>query len=93
MSTKTKTVQSTFDQLTDVAQHVGLVLMTAAATISMLELPDRMTKIVIPSQPALALAGERSESPNTLRREKEEVDQHYISYSVAQRTPGRTGKQ
>jgi len=92
MSTKTKTVQNTLDQLADVAQHIGLVMMTTAATISMLELPDRMGKVVVPSQPTLAFAGVRSESPNPLRREKEEVEQHYISYSVAQRTPGRTGK-
>ena len=93
MSSKTKTVENTLNQLSTIAQHLGLFMMTTAATVSMLELPDRLNKVIIPNQPALALAGERSENPNPLRREKEEVEQHYISYSVTQRTPARAGKQ
>jgi len=95
MATKTKTYK-TIDQLASTAQQAGLLLMTAAATIGMLEMPDRATKVVIPNQPSFAFAGENQlndeQNSNPLRREKEEVEEHYISYSVAQRTPGRHGK-
>ncbi|HWB39019.1 MAG TPA: hypothetical protein VG604_02140 [Candidatus Saccharimonadales bacterium] len=97
MVTKTKITKSTLNQLISNAQQVGLVAMTAAATLGMLELPDHTAnKIVVASQPAFALAGENAnlneEFNNPIRREKEEVEEHYISYSVAQRTPGRHGK-
>lgn len=94
MSTKTKTTDA-LDQLADAAQQAGLLLMTAAATVGMLEFPDHANRIVVPNQPALALAGESQmtgDQNRSLRREKEEVSEHSVSYSVAQRTPGRTGK-
>lgn len=97
MIVKTKTVKNPLDQLSAVAQNLGLVIMTTAATVGMLEMPDHLNKVVVPNQPAFAFAGENSNvnnegNTNPIRREKEEVEQHYISYSVAQRTPGRTGK-
>ena len=94
MSRKTKNTKTTLSQINTVAQQAGLMLMTAAATVGMLELPDHSAgKIVVPNQPALTFAGENAEvNNNQIRREKEEVEQHYISYSVAQRTPARSGK-
>ncbi len=71
------------------------MLMTAAVTLGMLELPDKgASKIVVPSQPAFELAGSNSEDSgnNPLRREREEAGPHYVSYSVNQRTPSRSGK-
>jgi hypothetical protein len=95
MSTKTKNIKTPLDQLSTAAQNAGLVIMTAAATIGMLEMPDRANKIIVPNQPTFAFAGENSnlnsENNNPLRREKEEVEQHYVSYSVNQRTPARSG--
>jgi hypothetical protein len=91
--TKTVTIQQ---RLAEVATKSGIVLMAAAATIGMLELPEHPDKrVVVPHQPAFAFATENSDNnrpDNTLRREREETGPHYISYSVAQRTPGRTGK-
>lgn len=79
--------------LADVAQQAGMVLMTAAATVGMLELPDHPNaRIVVPNQPAL-VAITSSEDTNPLRREREESAPQHISYSTIQRTPGRTGKQ
>lgn len=94
MSRNTKNTKTALEQINTVAQQAGLILMTAAATVGMLELPDHSAgRIIVPNQPALALAGENAEvNNNTLRREKEEVEQHYISYSVTQRTPARSGK-
>jgi hypothetical protein len=78
--------------LTEMSQHIGMALMAAAATIGMLELPEHPNaRVVVPSQPAL-VAVEATEN-NPLRREREEMAPHHISYSETQRTPGRTGKQ
>ncbi|HVX24412.1 MAG TPA: hypothetical protein VG992_03675 [Candidatus Saccharimonadales bacterium] len=89
MSVKTKSSQ-VVDQIHQAAEQAGLVLMSAAVTLGMIEMPDHPNaRIVLPNQPILAVE-ENSELNNPLRREKEEVEQHYISYSVAQRTPARS---
>lgn len=79
-----------------VAQQAGLLLMTAAVTLGMVEVPEQSSKIVIPNQPSFALshtnAGENNDPNNALRREREESGPHYTSYNITQRTPGRTGK-
>lgn len=92
--TKTKNTKTTADKLAGVAQQIGLVMMTAAVTFGMFELPDRSSKIVIPNQPVFEFADNNSEANpnNPIRRENEENEMHYISYSVAQRTPSRAGK-
>ncbi len=92
MPSKTKT-KTTTDQLSSLAQQGGLLLMTAAITLGMLELPEHPnSKIVLPSQPAFAMANENEEMNNPIRREKEESAPHYMSYSVAQRTQSRSGR-
>jgi hypothetical protein len=95
MSTKTKTTPSKVETLTEVSRQIGLLLMSAAVTFGMLELPDRPSaRIILPTQPVFAWANENEDinNSNTLRRENEETEQHYISYSVAQRTPSRSGR-
>lgn len=95
MSIKNKKTNAKAEKLTELAQQVGLVLMSAAVTIGMLELPNRAnSRVVLPSQPVFAFAKDTGpfNNNNTLRRESEETDQHYISYSIAQRTPARSGR-
>ncbi len=95
MSTKTKKSSKTVHNLTELSRQAGLLLMSAAVTVGMLELPDKgNSRIVVPNQPAFAWANENdaSNNQNVLRRENEETEQHYISYSVAQRTPARSGR-
>jgi hypothetical protein len=98
MSTKTKNIKSNTEKLGEVTQQLGLLLMTAAFTLGMVEMPEHAgQKVVVPNQPSFAFAhdlnqGEGNGSDNALRREREEAGPHYISYSTAQRTPGRTGK-
>jgi hypothetical protein len=95
MSSKTKTTNSKAAKLYTAAQQGGLLLMSAAVTLGMLELPDRPNnRVILPSQPAFAWANENHDlnNGNTLRRESEESAPHYISYSVAQRTPARSGR-
>jgi hypothetical protein len=91
MSTKTKTNPS--EVVGQIAQHVGLVLMTAAATVSMLDLPDKpKVPVTVSNSPAFAPIAQNIENTNPLRREREESAPHYISYNINQRTPSRAGK-
>lgn len=93
MPTKTKNTKTTAEKLGAAALQGGIVLMAAAATLGMLELPDRSNnRIVVPNQPAFAMATQGGNLNNPLQREREEVSPHYISYSVVQRTAGRTGR-
>ncbi|MDB5164497.1 MAG: hypothetical protein JWL89_123 [Candidatus Saccharibacteria bacterium] len=93
MSTKTKNDKANIN-LTELAQQAGIVLMTVAATVGLLELPEHPNaRIVVPNQPSLVAVGVNNEGGNNpLRREREETAPHHISYSEIQRTPGRTGK-
>jgi len=95
MPTKTKNTKTTADKINQVAMQAGLVLMAAATTIGMLEMPDNPDKrVVLPNQPVLATATVTpgNEQGSTLRREREETAPHYVSYNLSQRTPGRTGR-
>jgi hypothetical protein len=80
------------DNLSATAQQAGLLLMGTAMAAGLLEYSDHANRIVLPNQPVMAQAGEHDQSNNPLRREREETAPHYISYSTAQRTPGRSGK-
>ena len=94
MSTKTKTPTTT-EKISQVAAQAGFLLMAGVATIGMLDLPDHPDKrVVLPSRPAFAFAENNieAEGNNPIRREREEVAPHYISYSVVQRTATRSGK-
>lgn len=97
MSIKTKTKLNAKDTLNQAAKHAGFLLMIAAATLGMLELPDHPDKrAIVPNQPALAFAGNNLDKVgqnNPIRREREETAPHYTSYSVIQRTVARAGKQ
>lgn len=83
------TANSSFNQL---AEQLGMALMTAATVTGMLELPNHLNnRVVLPGQPSFVMA-ENDEFNNPVRREKEEVAPHFTSYSAAQRTPSRASK-
>src|SRR5512146_2511707 len=93
---KNKKHQTTTDKITEAAKRSGFLLMAGAATLGMLEFPDQPDKrAIMPQQPALAMAVNNGQEPgqaaNQMRREREEVAPHYMSYSVAQRTQSRSG--
>lgn len=94
LMSKNKNKITTTDKVAELAQQTGILLMTAAVTLGMLELPEHPnSKVILPSQPALVEAGENNnELNNPIRREREEAAPHYISYNVTQRTPGRSSK-
>ncbi len=94
MATKTKNKKA-LDNLTQVIKSTGVVMMAAAVTLGLVELPqdEEKRRAVVPARAVFAFAGESSEQDsNPLRREREESGPHYISYGVTQRSPGRTGK-
>jgi hypothetical protein len=86
----------TVDAISDIATSTGVLLMTAATTLGLIDMPNQPDKrVVLNVKPVFAEVGEigQPELPGSqLRREREETGPHYISYSVAQRTPGRSGK-
>lgn len=93
MPLKTKTNNLT-ECIATVAANSGIVLMAAAATLGIVELPQSHNKrVTLVNRPAFAFASQHDQQDsNPLRREREEAGPHYISYNVAQRTPGRTGR-
>ncbi|PIZ61607.1 hypothetical protein COY17_04085 [Candidatus Saccharibacteria bacterium CG_4_10_14_0_2_um_filter_52_9] len=96
MSAKTKNTNTVQDTITDIAQQTGIVLMAAATTLGMVELQHEQpgNKVIAQVQPAFATVTEQTQQDpgSLLRRKREEAGPHYVSYSAAQRTPGRTGK-
>lgn len=97
MAKKTKT-NKVYANVAHVANAAGVLMMTAAATIGMVELPNHPNKVAITSQPILEAAQPGAPGENfmnelgQIRREREETHPHAISFSVNQRTPGRTGR-
>jgi hypothetical protein len=95
MSLKTKideTIQNLNENLPIVAANIGLIAMTAAATLG--TMPDSGEKrLVLPNQANYIRAVDNTEMNNPIRREKENESAHQIiSYGVFQRTPARAGK-
>jgi hypothetical protein len=91
---KNKKTQTVTDKTLEAAQQAGLLLMSAAVTLGMLEPSDHLGRqVVLPNQPAFALARINDDLNNPLRRESEETAPHYVSYSEGQRTPARSGRQ
>lgn len=98
MANKTKN-KTPANQIQSVVANTGLLLMTAAAATLMLEVPEQHNerRAVLTPQPAYAAPGQIADremhtSNNEMRRERDETHPHYASYSVTQRTPGRTGR-
>jgi len=93
---KNKKNPTPVDKITEAATRSGFMLMAAAATLGMLELPEHPDKrAIVPTQPVFSEVAptgqEQGQTDNTMRREREEVAPHYMSYSVAQRTQSRSG--
>lgn len=96
MANKTNIQTDAKQALNNLAANAGLLLMTAAATTLMLELPDHPNaRATLNTQPVFNAPGstvEQQMPDNQLRRERDEVGPHYISYGVSQRIPSRSGK-
>lgn len=93
MSNKNKNAQPFADSLQNIGRNLGIVLMTGAATLGMLELPDHSNRVALTPQPAFVI-NENNELNNPLRREREEETADYtLTYNVSQRSPSTAGKQ
>ena len=92
---KTKKSRITTEAISDTVQKLGLVVMSAALTLSVLELPDDAKRVILPNRPApvwVEAGGQGNDNNNPIRREREDTAPHYISYSEVQRTPARSGR-
>ncbi len=94
MVNKNKKTTTITENINAIAMQGGLVLMAAATTLGMVELPEHLNKSIVLNQPAFAMASNSSEAEQSspIRRERDETAPHYTSYNIMQRTPGRTGK-
>lgn len=96
MANKTKNQKTLTDNLTTAAAHMGIVLMTAATALTVVELPHEERRAVVPStQPAFAFAGPAEHAgpqSHEIRREKEEIHPHQLAHSISQRTAARAGR-
>jgi hypothetical protein len=94
MSEKIKNISNIIDTS---AKKLGYGVLAGMATIGMLDMPNHLaSRIPMPRQPALAYVQnniETDEQVNSIRRERDELEPHYISYSEVQRTATRVGKQ
>ena len=83
----------TTDAMGDAARTVGMLMMTAAVTLSTFATSDDRNRAVVPNQPSLVRAIDDTDAANPIRREREEeTAPHFISFGTLQRTAARSGK-
>lgn len=93
MYLKNKNHQKLTKRIASLSAQAGILLMSAATTFGLVELPNHnRIQVIVPNRPLMAFANEKTSNNNPLRREREETETHYISYSISQRTPARSGK-
>lgn len=70
--------------------------MSLATTFGMVDVPSHLRAPIVVQQarPAFAYVNEPTDraGSNTLQRIREDTETNYISYSVSQRTPSRSGR-
>lgn len=91
MANKKQNHKKVTDKVTEAAANAGLIMMTAAATLGLSELPHGVNEkhAIVPHQPVFAVA---DTGPEPARHEKEEVHPHSGGFSVSQRTASRAGR-
>jgi hypothetical protein len=81
------------DDLSMAGQTLAMGAMITGTLLGVVDVShDTARRAIINQQPVYAFAGQGTDDSNQLRRERDEVGQHYISYAEAQRTPSRSGK-
>ena len=93
MSNQNKNAQPLTDTIQTLGRNIGILLMTGAATVGMLELPDHPNRVALTPQPVFAVINDNNEMNNPLRREREEETADYtLTYNISQRSPSTAGK-
>jgi hypothetical protein len=89
--TKNENLSEKFNQI---STGIGIAVLSLASTYGMIDLPSHARAIVPTTRPAFAYANDNyaNSGSNPVQRTREETEQHYVSYSVSQRTPGRSSK-
>jgi hypothetical protein len=94
MNSKIKT-ENLSNKFNNLSYGLGVVMLSLASTYGMLDLPQHArAQILSTSRPAFAYANSNDNSGknNPIQKTREETEQNYVSYSVSQRTPGRSSK-
>jgi hypothetical protein len=93
MVTKTKNKISYEQKAKTAAANVGIVILSAATTLGMIDLPDHLRgQVLTPITPAFNFANFSNDKNNPVRRDSEDSAPQYVSYSVNQRTVARSGR-
>ena len=95
MSINNKNSQTTMDRAAIVAQQAGLVLMSAAFTLGMIDIAEQIKcRVIVTAQPSLVVETASPEAGHgeSIRREREETHPHSAGYSINQRTQPRSGR-
>lgn len=95
MSINNKNSQTTLDRAAIVAQQAGLVLMSAAFTLGMIDIAEQIKgKVIVPTQSSFAVEAVSPQGGHDepIRRDREETHPHSASYSINQRTQARSGR-
>lgn len=74
------------------ANNLSMVLMSLATILGMFELSQKSYQKVVLNNSNTAVVKPASDPNNPIRREKEETDSNYVSYTESQRTYPRSGK-
>ena len=90
MSQKNKK-SSIQDNIQDIAKNAGLVAMTGAMALGLVEVSGQYTKPAVATTSETSPAGDQQSHNETVRR-SEEVGPHYISYGNMNRTAARSGR-
>jgi hypothetical protein len=88
LKTKKITNQQKFISL---SKQLGIVMLSLGTTLGMIDSPGHTRGVIVPNQPAFAYATINDRS-SPIKRSSEETETHYVSYSVSQRTPERSGR-
>ena len=94
MKSKTKT-ENLSEKLNRLSSGIGIAVLSLASTYGMVDLPAHArAQILSPARPVFAYANNNyiSGKNNPIQKTREETEQNYVSYSVIQRTPGRSSK-
>ncbi len=74
------------------ANNLAMVLMSLATVLGMFELSQKSYQKVVLNDSNNAIIKPANDPNNPIRREKEEADSNYVSYTESQRTYPRSGK-
>jgi hypothetical protein len=93
MSKIKKSINRFVAVLATTSRGLAFTAMVSATLCGLVELPHEIAKrVVVNKQAVYVFASQGSSIDNQMRRERDDLGQHYISYAESERTPSRAGK-